>query len=133
MADPPTEPTTEPPAEPPATPAIRGVVYPSADVADSIAFYRDGLGFTVTLVDGDHYAALDGRGTTLAITAQDDDVTSGAPAITVKVDDLSATLAALVDLGARVERAPETGAHETRAVVRDPAGHPVVIYTSRPT
>jgi predicted enzyme related to lactoylglutathione lyase len=110
---------------------IGNALYPVKDLAQAVAFYRDGLGLAVKFQDGDRFAALDGGGTTFAIAGPEEDVTGGEPAVSFKVDDIASTLERLTAAGAKVMRPVEQGPHETRAVLRDPAGNPFVIYSSR--
>jgi predicted enzyme related to lactoylglutathione lyase len=107
------------------------VLYPAKDVEAAVAFYRDALGLTVKFQDGSRFAALDGGGTTFAIAGEEEDVTEGVPAVSFKVDDVKATTAEVTAAGARLVRGPEEGPHEIRAVLRDPAGNPFVLYSSK--
>ncbi|MBB5435101.1 VOC family protein [Nocardiopsis composta] len=111
---------------------IGNVLYPSTDMAASVAFYRDGLGLPVRFTDGDRFAALDGGGITLALAAGAEEVTGGVPAASVRVPDVGAAVAELTGRGAPLLRPAETGPHEVRAVVGDPAGNPVVLYSPLP-
>jgi predicted enzyme related to lactoylglutathione lyase len=109
---------------------IGNALYPAKDVAAAVAFYRDGLGLSVKFQDGDRFAALDGGGTTFAIAGPEEDVTGGEPAVSFKVEDVPGTADKLTAAGATLVRGPEQGPHEIRAVLRDPAGNPFVIYAS---
>lgn len=109
---------------------IGNVLYGADDVATAVAFYRDGLGLAVKFQDGERFAALDGGGTTFAIAAPEEQIVPG-PAVSFKVDDVTATTERLIAAGAELVRGPEEGPHETRAVLRDPAGNSFVIYASR--
>ncbi|MCW2912116.1 MAG: hypothetical protein JWN52_184 [Actinomycetia bacterium] len=110
---------------------IGNVLYPAKDVEAAVAFYRDALGLTVKFQDGSRFAALDGGGTTFAIAGEEEDVTEGVPAVSFRVDDVKATTAEVTAAGARLVRGPEEGPHEIRAVLRDPAGNPFVLYSSK--
>ncbi|MDL4771550.1 MULTISPECIES: VOC family protein [Thermomonosporaceae] len=110
---------------------IGNVLYPAKDVEQAVRFYRDALGLPLKFQDGGRFAALDGGGTTFAIAGPEEDVTGGEPAISFKVDDVAAMTATLTAAGARLIRGPEEGPHEIRAVLRDPAGNPFVLYASR--
>jgi predicted enzyme related to lactoylglutathione lyase len=110
---------------------IGNALYPVQDLEQAVAFYRDGLGLAVKFQDGARFAALDGGGTTFALAGPEEDVTGGEPAVSFKVDDVAATVAKLTAAGAQVVRAPEEGPHEIRAVLRDPAGNPFVLYSGR--
>ncbi|WP_018655197.1 VOC family protein [Actinomadura flavalba] len=106
------------------------VLYPAQDLEVALAFYRDALGLPVKFQDGGRYAALDGGGVTLGLAAREEDVV-GAPAAAFKVEDVAATVDRLTAAGAELVRGPDEGPHEVRAVLRDPAGHPFVIYAAR--
>lgn len=106
---------------------IGNVLHPVGDVAAAVEFYGSVFGFGRKFVDGARYAALDAGGTTLALAAPAEDV-AGAAAASVKVPDVPATLAAIVEAGGTVVREPETGPHEVRAVARDPWGNPLIVY-----
>jgi predicted enzyme related to lactoylglutathione lyase len=109
---------------------IGNVLYGADDVAAAVAFYRDGLGLAVKFQDGGRFAALDGGGTTFAIAGPEERLVAG-PVVSFKVDDVAATTERLTAAGAELVRGPEEGPHETRAVLRDPAGNSFVIYASR--
>ena len=111
---------------------IGSVLYHVGDLDAAVAFYRDTLGLPLTFTDPGRYAALDGGGVTFALVTGEEDVTSGEPAVAVKVDDVAAAVARVTAAGATLLRSPETGPHEIRAVVRDPAGNAVVLYAARP-
>ncbi|MEU5878321.1 VOC family protein [Spirillospora sp. NPDC047279] len=110
---------------------IGNVLYGARNVDEAVRFYRDGLGLNVKFQDGDRFAALDGGGTTFAIAGPEEDVTGGEPAVSFKVDDVAAMTTTLTAAGATLVRGPEEGPHEVRAVLRDPAGNPFVLYASR--
>jgi len=110
------------------TPRLRTVLYVVDDVPAAVGFYRDALGLPVRFRDGDRFAAIDAGGVTLGLAGPDEDVTDGAVAASFKVTDVPATVRALTAAGAALVRGPETGPHEVRAVLRDPAGNPLVIY-----
>ena len=109
---------------------IGNVLYGADDLAAAVAFYRDGLGLSVKFQDGERFAALDGGGTTFAIAAPEEQIVTG-PAVSFKVDDITATTDRLIAAGAEMVRGPERGPHEIRAVLRDPAGNSFVVYASR--
>lgn len=109
-------------------PALRQVLHPVPDVPAAVDFYTSVLGFETKFVDGDHYAALDANGVTLALVGPDEDVTNGRQAPGIKVSDIEAAVHAAVEAGGRVVMAPTRGQHETTAVVADPWGHSLVFY-----
>lgn len=110
---------------------IGNALYPVQDLEQAVAFYRDGLGLAVKFQDGARFAALDGGGTTFALAGPEEDVTGGEPAVSFEVDDVAAKVRKLTAAGAQVVRAPEEGPHEIRAVLRDPAGNPFVLYSGK--
>jgi predicted enzyme related to lactoylglutathione lyase len=109
---------------------IGNVLYTADDVTAAVRFYRDALGLNVKFQDGDRYAALDGGGTTFAIAGPEEQIVAE-PAVSFKVDDVAAMTDRLTAAGAALVRGPEEGPHEIRAVLRDPAGNPFVLYASR--
>ncbi|MGW3468393.1 VOC family protein [Saccharopolyspora sp. NPDC000995] len=110
---------------------IGNVLYPVPDVGKAIAFYSEALGLSVKFQDGTRYAALDGGRVTFAIAGPEEDVTGGKPAASVKVADVAQAVANLEKAGATVLSSPTEGPHETRAVVADPWGNPLVLYSPR--
>ncbi|WP_315987447.1 VOC family protein [Actinomadura sp. HBU206391] len=109
---------------------IGNVMYPADDVGEAVRFYRDVLGLEVRFQDGERFAALDGQGTTFAIAGPEESLVTG-PVVSFKVDDVTAMVDRLTAAGALLVRGPEEGPHEIRAVLRDPAGNPLVLYASR--
>lgn len=114
------------------TPRIGNVLYAVDDMAAAVAFYRDALGLPLKFQDGSRFAAMNGGGVVLALLGDDEDVTAGAPAAAIKVADVAAAVERATAAGAVLLRAPEQGPHEIRAVVRDPAGNAVVLYSALP-
>ncbi|WP_067828968.1 VOC family protein [Actinomadura kijaniata] len=110
---------------------VGNILYPVEDIEQAVRFYRDGLGLTVKFQDGGRFAALDGGGVTFALAGPEEDVTGGAPAASFRVEDVAAAAARLTGAGATLVRGPEEGPHEVRAVLRDPAGNPFVLYARR--
>ena len=106
------------------------VVHPVSDLESAAAFYADGLGLKQLFRDGDRFCAFDAGGFTVALAAGDETVAE-ATAISYKVVDLDAAIRRLVDSGAELLRGPEEGPHEIRAVLRDPAGNPLILYTEK--
>jgi len=107
------------------------VVHPVRDLDAAIAFYTGPLGLSLKFRDGDRFAALDAAGTTIALAAGGESA-ADRTAVSYKVDDVAACVAALRAAGARVLREPARGPHETRAVLADPAGNPFIVYASHP-
>lgn len=112
-------------------PRIGNVLHPVRDLGSAVAFYRDVVGLPLKFQDGNDYAAFDGGGTTLALVAGDEDVTQGQAAVSLLVMDVDAAARRMVAGGASVLLPPSDGPHETRAVLRDPDGHLVVVYARR--
>jgi predicted enzyme related to lactoylglutathione lyase len=108
---------------------VGNVLVPVADLDAAIGFYSGVLGLAVRFRDGDRFAALDGGGVTVALVAPEEQVAGTATAPSYKVGDVAAAVAALTDAGAELVRGPETGPHETRAVLRDPSGNVLVLYS----
>lgn len=105
---------------------IGHLIVPSDDLDAQVAFYGR-LGLDTKFRDGDRYAALTDGAVTLGLAGASQQPVPGRTVLSVEVDDLDATLAALVDDG--VEVGPiVVGPHERTAVVRDPGGNPVAIY-----
>jgi predicted enzyme related to lactoylglutathione lyase len=111
---------------------VGNVLYPAADLHQAMAFYRDGLGLRVKFQDGDRFASLDGGNVTFALVSGQEDVTSGAPAVSFKVSDVATSVERLTAAGAEVVSPAADGPHETRAVLRDPAGNQFVVYAPLP-
>jgi predicted enzyme related to lactoylglutathione lyase len=101
------------------------VLYPVKNLDEALAFYRDGLGLAVKFTDGDRYASLEDG---FALAGPEEDVTGGVPAATFKVTDVAATVERLTAAGAQLIKPAEEGPHEVRAVLRDPAGNPFIVY-----
>jgi predicted enzyme related to lactoylglutathione lyase len=107
---------------------IGNIIYPVGNIENAVGFYSHGLGLAVKFTDGDRFAALDGGGVTLALTGSAEDLTGGTVAASFKVPDVPAAVGRLTGLGAELVRGPESGPHEVRAVLRDPAGHLFILY-----
>ena len=109
--------------------SVGNVLYPVADVEAAVEFYGGAFGLGTKFVDGTRYAALDGGAVTFAIAGAEEDVTGGRPAASLRVPDVDAAVAAAVAAGATVRTPAETGPHEIRAVIDDPWGNAVVLYS----
>jgi predicted enzyme related to lactoylglutathione lyase len=112
-------------------PRIGNVLHPVRDLGSAVTFYRDVVGLPLRFQDGDRFAAFNGGGTTLALVAGDEDVTEGQAAVSLLVNDVAAAASRMVAGGAAVLLPPSDGPHETRAVLRGPDGHLVVVYARR--
>jgi predicted enzyme related to lactoylglutathione lyase len=104
---------------------LGNVFIPVKDLDEAIAFY----GLPVKFRDGDRFAALDAGGTTLALAGPDEHV-SAVSAPSYQVDDVASAVQELAERGAEVIRPPEAGPHEWRAVLRDPSGNVLVLYSA---
>jgi predicted enzyme related to lactoylglutathione lyase len=111
---------------------VGNILYPVPDVAAAVTFYQEGLGLKVKFTDGDRFAALDGGGVTFAVAAAEESVAGSTPAASFKVADAAAAADRLAAAGATVVTPATEGPHEVRAVLRDPAGNPFVVYAPRP-
>jgi catechol 2,3-dioxygenase-like lactoylglutathione lyase family enzyme len=105
---------------------IGNVFYRVDDMDAAVRFYTEVLGFKLKLRDGDHWAAFDVGGATLAVEGGAPGGPGGATvslrveAIESVVDDLRARGATVSDV--------ETGPHERRAKLTDLAGNQLVLY-----
>jgi predicted enzyme related to lactoylglutathione lyase len=106
------------------------VIHPVEDLDETARFYREGLGLEEAFRDGDRFCAFSVGGVMVALAAGDERLTESA-AVSYKVDDVAAMVAKLEAAGATTLRAPEEGPHEIRAVLRDPAGHPLIVYSGK--
>ncbi len=106
------------------------VIHPVESLDRAVTFYTEALGFAVRFRDGDRFCALDAGGVTIALAAGDERICD-TPAVSYRVSDVEAALAALEAAGAKQMRAIADGPHERRAVLRDPAGNLFVIYAPR--
>ena len=106
------------------------VIHPVRELEPARRFYEEALGLPLKFRDGDRFCAFDAGGVTIALAAGDEDVV-GATAVSYKVQDLPAAIAALEAAGATRVRGPEEGPHERRAVLRDPAGNAFVLYAPK--
>lgn len=114
------------------TPELRSFLLPAGDLAESVSFYRDGLGLGVRMQDRDVYAELSAGPVKIALATPADHPVPGAALPVFRVPDVPAAVFRLVTGGAMVVSGPATGAHEIRAVLRDPAGNAFVLYQSLP-
>jgi predicted enzyme related to lactoylglutathione lyase len=106
---------------------IKHILIPVEDIDAAVAFWTGQFGLTLKFRDGDRYAALDGGGITVSLTAQGESLTGGRIALSVQVEDVDAFLRDRAAAGVTVLRPVEQGPHERRAVLADPSGHPVVV------
>jgi predicted enzyme related to lactoylglutathione lyase len=104
------------------------VIYPSPEGPELASFYTAGLGLPVAFTDGDRFTALRAGNGLIALAAPAESIAGPSPAAAFLVSDLDATIERLCSLGAKVIRPAESGPHERRAALEDPAGNPFVVY-----
>ncbi|WP_181870990.1 VOC family protein [Sphaerisporangium album] len=109
---------------------VGNVLIPVSDLDKAVAFYSETLGLKVKFRDGDRFAALDGGGVTVALAASAEQVAGAVTAPSYKVGDVAEAVEDLTAAGAELVSGPETGPHEVRAVLRDPSGNTLVLYSS---
>jgi predicted enzyme related to lactoylglutathione lyase len=105
---------------------IGNVFYRAPDMEAAVRFYRDVLGLGLKLRDGDRWAAFDVGGATLAVEGGAPGGPGGAT-VSLRVSGLDAVVDGLRARGAEVGPI-ETGPHERRATLHDPAGNTLVLY-----
>jgi catechol 2,3-dioxygenase-like lactoylglutathione lyase family enzyme len=105
---------------------IGNVFYYAPDMDAAVRFYTRVLGFSLKLRDGDHWAAFDVGGSTLAVEGGAAGGPGGAT-VSLRVDGLETVVSDLRTKGATVSEI-KTAAHERRADLLDPAGNQLVLY-----
>jgi catechol 2,3-dioxygenase-like lactoylglutathione lyase family enzyme len=105
---------------------IGNVFYRTQDMDAAVRFYTEVLGFGLKLRDGDNWAAFDVGGMTLAVEGGTPGGPGGAT-VSLRVEGLAAVVADLRSKGADVGDI-QTGPHERKAPLRDPAGNQLVLY-----
>lgn len=105
---------------------------PAADLDAAVAFYQRAFGLRLSFQDGQRYAEFARAEVALALVAEGEAVAGGRPALSVRVEDVEDALDAVRAAGGTVLSAAQTGPHEVRAVIADPAGNAVVVYRSLP-
>lgn len=104
-----------------------GVFYEVHDMERAVRFYREVLGLTLRFRDGDNWAAFDINGLSFALEGGHGSVREGGGKVSFKTSDLDSFVAKL--RAARVDvEGPTIGAHERRALVRDPEGNVFYLY-----
>ena len=107
------------------------VFYPTEDLDALIAFYQDVFGFSVKFRDGDRYAEFHRQEVSLALTAQGESIADQG-SIGISVADLEVALSAVRRCGGALGSEITVGPHERRALVHDPAGNPLVLFSPLP-
>jgi len=107
---------------------VRQVVIGVADLDAAVWRYRDGLGFEVEFCDPSGWAVLTGAHVALALAAGDQHDDLGPVTLTLRTDDLDATVAHLEQHGFETEGPLAHGGHETRQRCRDADGTTVWVY-----
>lgn len=106
---------------------FKGAILSVADMESGCGFYAEVFGLRPRFRDGDKWAALDAPGG-LSLAGQDERLPDRV-ALSFKVPDVEAALDRAVAAGATVVAPVTTGGHERKAMVRDPDGHLVVLYS----
>ncbi len=109
---------------------LGNVLIPVNDLDKAVTFYTEVLGLTLKFKDGDRFAALDAGGVTIALAAQAEQVAGAVTAPSYKVGDVAEAVRDLTAAGAELVSGPEAGPHEIRAVLRDPSGNVLVLYSA---
>jgi catechol 2,3-dioxygenase-like lactoylglutathione lyase family enzyme len=105
---------------------IGNVFYRAPDMDAAVHFYSQVLGFALKLREGDHWAAFDVAGMTLAVEGGAP-AGSGGATVSLRVEGLVEVVEQLRGKGATVSDV-QTGPHERRATLQDPAGNTLVLY-----
>jgi catechol 2,3-dioxygenase-like lactoylglutathione lyase family enzyme len=105
---------------------IGNVFYRAPDMDAAVQFYTDVLGFTLKFRDSDHWAAFDVAGMTFAVEGGAPGGSGGAT-VSLRVEGLAELVADLRGKGASVGPV-ESGPHERRATLTDPAGNTLLLY-----
>jgi catechol 2,3-dioxygenase-like lactoylglutathione lyase family enzyme len=112
------------------------------DVEESIAFYRDLLGFEVLEQWGPAFAIINRDDNTLWLSGPDTSaakpmpdgtkpVAGGWNRVVVSVDDLDQLVMGLQELGVRFRNEPLSGPGGSQVLIEDPSGNPVELFQSR--
>src|ERR1700687_6057246 len=105
---------------------IGNVFYRVDDMDAAVRFYTEVLGCRLKLRDGNHWAAFDVSGATLALEGGAPGGPGGAT-VSLRVEDIQAVVQDLRTKGATISDV-EAGPHERRARLTDPAGNQLVLY-----
>ena len=104
------------------------VMVPVDDITAAIAFYQQLLGLSLQFRDGERFCLLTGNGLTLGLAAHQEKNTV-AVAAALKVENTESAVAWLQQAGAMMVSDVERGPHENRAVLLDPFGNELVIFS----
>jgi methylmalonyl-CoA/ethylmalonyl-CoA epimerase len=121
-------------------PEIRGVAqiaYSVADLARSVAFYRDTLGLRFLFEAPPALAFFDCGGVRLMLSAQPGEAAASRPIVYFKVTEIQAAVDALRGRGAAIRSEPHViarlGATDLwLAFTEDPDGNPVGLMSEQP-
>jgi predicted enzyme related to lactoylglutathione lyase len=105
---------------------IGNVFYRAPDLESAVRFYTHVVGLSLKFRDGDRWAAFDIGGMTLAVEGGQRGGPGGAT-VSLRVDGLDSVVDQLRARGATVGQI-ESGPHERRANLTDPAGNTLVLY-----
>src|ERR1700730_3141162 len=108
---------------------IGNVFYRVPDMDAAVGFYTRVLGLGLKFRDGDHWAAFDVGGATLALEGGAPGGPGGAT-VSLRVDDLDGLVFDLRSAGANVGDIT-LSAHERSARLTDPFGNELVLYAPR--
>ncbi len=103
------------------------VIVPAGDLDAVTAFYTERLGLSLRFRDGDRYAAVTDGSVTLGLAAPAEQPDPGRVVPSFEVYGIDELVTSWRADGLEVGD-PFDGAHERRAVVRDPGGNLVVVY-----
>lgn len=108
---------------------IKQILVPVRDIDKAIEFYSKTFGFSVKFKDEQRYAALDGGTITLALVSSEENLTGDQVAISVAVEEANQFLEGVRGNGVKIVLDISEGPHEKRAVVADPDGNSIVVYS----
>lgn len=108
------------------------VLLPVEDMEAALAFYTGVLGLPLRFRDGDHYAALDAGGGTLALLDPSEQAVPGEVAIGLRAADVDALHRSLVAAGVEILSPPTDTGHERSFAFRAPNGTVLVAYRAVP-
>ncbi|MEQ1823079.1 MAG: VOC family protein [Fimbriimonadaceae bacterium] len=112
------------------------------DVEESIAFYRDLLGFEVLEQWGPAFAIVNRDDNTLWLSGPDTSaakpmpdgtkpVAGGWSRVVVSVDDLDQLVMGLQALGVKFRNEPLSGPGGSQVLIEDPSGNPIELFQPR--